>query len=50
MIERNDTDKLFNKIQEIIGCEKLANEMYAAMSTDTAYDILECIARNYDIE
>lgn len=50
MIERKDTDKLFNKIQEMIGCEKLANEMYQVMSTDAAYEILEYIAINYDIE
>ena len=49
-VERKDTDKLFNKIQEAIGNEKLANEMYAAMSTDFAHEILKYIARNYDIE
>ena len=49
-VERKDTDKLFNKIQKAIGNEKLANEMYQAMSTDQAYDILKYIARNYDIE
>ena len=49
-IERKDTDKLFDKIQEAIGLEKLANEMYQAMSTDQAYEILKYVARNYDIE
>lgn len=49
-IERKDTDKLFDKIQEAIGSEKLANEMYAAMSTSFAYEILKYIARNYDLD
>ena len=43
------TDNLFDKIKEAIGAEKLANEMYQAMSTDQAKDILEFIKRNYDI-
>lgn len=49
-IERNDTDKLFDKLKEAIGSEKLASEMYQAMSTDFANEILKYIARNYDIE
>lgn len=45
-----ETDNLFNKIQEAIGSEKLAEEMYRAMSTDQANDILKFIAKNYEIE
>lgn len=44
------TDNLFDKIESTIGSEKLAQEMYQAMATKQARDILEYIARNYDIE
>ena len=44
------TDNLFKRIQETIGSELLANEMYQAMPTNEAKDILEYIKRNYDIE
>ena len=49
-IERKDTDKLFDKIQEAIGSEQLAFEMYQAMSTNFANEILKYIAKNYDIK
>lgn len=50
LIERYQTDELFNKIKEAIGAEELTNEMYAAMSTDQASDILEYVAKNHEIE
>lgn len=50
MAVKRNTDKLFNKIQEAIGSEQLAFEMYQAMSTGFANEILKYIARNYDIE
>lgn len=50
LIERYQTDELFNKLEEAIGIKTLANEMYAAMSTDQACEILEFIAKNYDIK
>lgn len=49
-VERKGTDELFNKLQEAIGSEKLAFEMYQAMSTNFANEILKYVARNYDIE
>lgn len=49
-MEKNNIDKLFGKIQEAIGPEQLAFEMYQAMSTDFANEILKYIAKNYDIK
>lgn len=48
-VEKKDTDKLFGKIQEAIGSEQLAFEMYQAMSTNFANEILKYIAKNYGI-
>ena len=48
-IKREDTDKLFNKIQEAIGSETLAFDMYLAMPTSFANELLKYIAKNYDI-
>ena len=49
VVNREDTDELFNKIQEAVGSETLALDMYLAMPTSFANEILKFIAKNYDI-
>ena len=49
-LNRKDTDKLFNRIKEAIGSEKLVDEIYQALPTYPADDILKYIAKNYEIE
>lgn len=48
-IKREDTDELFNKIQEAIGSETLALDMYLATPTSFANEVLKYIAKNHEI-
>lgn len=48
-IKREDTDKLFGIVQEAIGSETLALDMYLAMPTSFANEILKYIAKNHEI-
>ena len=48
-IKREDTDKLFDKIQEAIGSETLAFDMYLAMPTSLANELLKYIETTYYI-
>lgn len=48
-IKREDADKLFIKIQKAIGSETLALDMYLAMPTSFANEVLKYIAKNHEI-
>ena len=42
--------ELFDKLVEVLGDEKLAEELIRYMNSDTANRYLESIAREYEIE
>ena len=42
--------ELFDKLVEVLGGEKLAEELIRCMNSDTANRYLESIARDYEIE
>ena len=42
--------ELFDKLVEVLGGEKLAEELIRYMNSDTANRYLESIAREYEIE
>lgn len=46
---REDADKLFQRLYDILGPERLLDEMADALSADTLLDICEWLARMHDI-
>ena len=43
-------EALFDALQEQIGYEELAKEMFNAMNVDQATDILEYVAKNHEVK
>lgn len=49
-MDANEVNDMFEKLLDIMGTDMLLSDMYSAMTTDQAQEILEHVARMNDIE
>ena len=49
-MDADEVNEMFEKMLDIMGADMLLNDMYIAMTTDQAQEILEHVARMNDIE
>lgn len=50
MMDTNELYEKFQQIRDVLGAERLLDELYCAMAMDETEANLEYIAKNWDIE